>query len=64
MAQQILPYFIREVDDTFQRLRINTPGNWHMYMAGAIFSIVLLVFQYIMLISFTQYILTSNVSLI
>jgi hypothetical protein len=64
MAQQILPFFIREVDYTFKAGNIDLPGNWHKYMAGLIFSIVLLGVQYVMLISFTHYILSSNVSLI
>jgi hypothetical protein len=67
MAQQILPFFIREVDD----LRTNAfnanvkfPGNWHKYMAGLIFSIFLLGVQYVMLIGFTKYILSSGIKLI
>ena len=67
MAQQILPYFIREVDFTFKTLsdgRVNFPGNWHMYFAGLIFTIFLLGVQYVMLIGFTKYILSSNTSLI
>lgn len=67
MAQQILPFFIREVDD----LRnvafgqgVYFPGNWHKYMAGLIFSIFLLGVQYVMLIGFTRYILSSNTTLI
>lgn len=63
MAQQILPFFIREVDDTF-RGSIALPGNWHKYMAGLIFSIFLLGVQYVMLVGFTRYILSSNTSLI
>jgi hypothetical protein len=63
MAQQILPFFIREVDDTF-RGRIELPGNWHKYMAGIIFSIFLLGLQYVMLVGFTRYILSSNTTLI
>ena len=67
MAQQILPYFIREVDFTFKTLaggRVYFPGNWHMYFAGLIFTIFLLGVQYVMLIGFTKYILSSNTSLI
>jgi hypothetical protein len=59
LAQQILPYFIREVDYLFKtQARLYLPGNWHMYMAGLIFSALLLCIQYIMLIGFTSYILT------
>lgn len=67
MAQQILPYFIREVDYTFKVLsngRIAFPGNWHMYIAGLIFGIFLLGVQYIMLIGFSKYILSSSIKLI
>jgi len=66
MAQQILPYFIRETDYTAKTLTGNTsfPGNWHMYLSGIIFSIVLLMTQYILLIGFTKYILSSNIQLI
>ena len=67
MAQQILPYFIRETDYTAKTLtNSNTqfPGNWHMYIAGIIFSIVLLMTQYILLIGFTKYILSTNIQLI
>jgi hypothetical protein len=67
LAQQILPYFIREVDFTFKALsggRVVFPGNWHMYMAGLIFGIFLLGVQYVMLIGFTKYILSSNTKLI
>ena len=67
MAQQILPYFIREVDYTFKIIaggRVNFPGNWHMYFAGLIFTIFLLGVQYIMLFGFSKYILSSSIKLI
>ena len=72
MAQQILPFFIREVDDVFcptnskggRYCKINLPGNWHKYMAGTIFSIFLLGVQYVMLVGFTKYILSSGIKLI
>ena len=67
LAQQILPYFIRECDYTVKTLgkgSITFPGNWHMYLAGIIFSIVLLITQYILLIGFTKYILSTNIQLI
>ena len=66
MAQQILPFFIREVDDlsknTFSNVKF--PGNWHKYMSGTIFSIFLLGVQYVMLIGFTKYILSSGIKII
>ena len=67
MAQQILPYFIRETDYTAKILSngsMNFPGNWHMYVSGIIFSIVLLMTEYILLIGFTKYILSTNIQLI
>ena len=66
MAQQILPFFIREVDDLRNIIggKAVFPGNWHKYMAGIIFSIFLLGVQYIMLIGFTKYILSSGIKLI
>jgi hypothetical protein len=67
MAQQILPFFIREVDDLRNTSPFNTvyfPGNWHKYMAGLIFSIFLLGVQYVMLVGFTKYILSTGLTLI
>jgi len=67
MAQQILPYFIREVDDLTYRIfedRIRFPGNWHKYMTGLIFTLFLLGVQYVMLIGFTRYILSTGLELI
>ena len=67
MAQQILPYFIREFDYTIRDLTLNRvrfPGNWHMYFAGFIFTVFLLGVQYMMLFSFTKYILSSGIKLI
>ena len=67
MAQQILPFFIMEVDELSKKLfnnRVRFPGNWHKYFAGLIFSILLLGVQYILLVGFTQYILSRGVELI
>jgi len=68
MAQQILPFFIREVDDLRANIGGDTasilPGNWHKYIAGLIFSIFLLGVQYVMLIGFTKYILSSGINYI
>ena len=72
MAQQILPYFIREVNDLFcpkgknggRKCIMRLPGNWHMYLAGIIFSIFLLITQYVLLFAFTKYILSTNIKLI
>ena len=67
MAQQVLPYFIRETDYTAKILSngsMNFPGNWHMYLSGIIFSIVLLMTEYILLIGFTKYILSTNIQLL
>ena len=66
MAQQILPFFIREVDELRNTAlgNIYFPGNWHKYMAGLIFSMFLLGVQYVMLIGFTKYILSSGIKLV
>ena len=66
LAQQILPFFIKEVEDLARNKfsGTNFPGNWHKYMAGLIFSIFLLCVQYVMLIAFTKYILSTGFSLI
>jgi len=66
MAQQILPFFIREVNDLRNITGANVyfPGNWHKYMAGIIFSVFLLLVQYIMLVGFTKYILSAGIKLI
>ena len=64
MAQQILPFFIREVADWGNHTNVYFPGNWHLYMSGLILSIVLLGIQYTMLVGFTKYILSSGLTLI
>ena len=66
MAQQILPFFIREVDDLRNTAfaGVYFPGNWHKYMAGIIFAMFLLGVQYVMLIGFTKYILSTGLKLI
>ena len=67
MAQQILPFFINEVHELTNILfggRVSFPGNWHKYFTGLIFGIFLLGVQYVMLVGFTKYILSSGVELI
>lgn len=67
MAQTILPFFILEVDELRNKLfgrNVAFPGNWHMYFAGLIFSILLLGIQYVMLVGFTRYILSSGTKLV
>jgi len=66
MAQQILPFFIREVDELKENKFPNTYaiGNWHKYLSGIIFSIFLLCVQYVMLVAFTKYILATGYTLI
>lgn len=67
MAQQILPFFIQEVDDlsiiAFSG-KILFPNNWHKYVTGLIFGIFLLGVQYVMLVGFTKYIVSSGLKLI
>ena len=67
MAQQILPYFINQVDElryTIFNGNVRFPNNWHKYMAGLIFSIVLLGTQYLLTGVFTMYILSPNTEII
>jgi hypothetical protein len=67
MAQQILPFFIREIDELTYNLyqgRVLFPNNWHKYMAGIIFSLFLLLIQYTMLVGMTRYILSTGIELI
>ena len=67
MAQQILPFFIKQVDELRYSLfsgNVQFPNNWHKYFTGLIFSIFLLGVQYVMLVGFTKYILSSGVNLI
>lgn len=64
LAQEILPFFIREVADWGNHTNVYFPGNWHLYMSGLILSIVLLGIQYTMLVGFTKYILSSGLTLI
>ena len=74
MAQQILPYFLREINDWVCPIDYNTkqrncdrlilPGNIHIYIAGVICSSILLMAQYIFLIFSAQYILSKSVKLI
>jgi hypothetical protein len=67
MAQQILPFFIREVDDLTNILfagKVAFPGNWHKYITGLIFTIFLLGVQYVMLVGFTRYILSTGIEFI
>ena len=73
LAQQVLPAFIREVNDWIcpvinnngsRQCKINMPGKWHLYLAGLIFSIFLLITQYTLLIGFSKYILSTGIKLI
>ena len=67
MAQTILPFFLVIFDEwvniVFEN-KVQFPGKWHLYFAGFIFSVLLLGIQYILLIGFTKYILSSNIKLI
>ena len=67
MAQTILPFFIAEVDELTHTLFsdvVTFPGNWHKYFSGLVFGVFLLLVQYIMLVGFTKYILSSGIQLI
>lgn len=67
LAQQVLPFFIREFDDLMKFIsdgRVKFPGNWHKYFAGLLFGMFLLGIQYILLVGFTKYIITSGIEII
>lgn len=67
MAQQILPFFISQVDELRYTVfggKVLFPGNWHKYFTGLIFGIFLLGVQYVMLVGFTKYILSSGIKLV
>jgi len=66
LAQQILPFFIMEVDGLRKHYfgNIKVPFNWHMYVAGLLFCCLFLMIQYIMLFGFTKYILSRGIQLI
>lgn len=64
LAQEILPFFIREAAESGSNSKIYFPGNWHLYMTGLALSIVFLGLQYMMLVGFTKYILSSGLTLI
>jgi hypothetical protein len=67
LAQQVLPFFIREVDDLRVVLfgdRVRFPSNWHKYLTGLLFAMFLLGVQYILLIGITKYILSTGTELI
>jgi hypothetical protein len=64
IAQTILPFFIIEGDLTLRRDifqdRVLFPGNWHMYFLGLIFAILFIGVQYILMVGFTRYILSTG----
>ena len=65
IAQQLLPYFIREGDVFFQNVsvdgqRLKYPGNWHKYFLGFSFIIFLLGLEYILILGASQQIFGSG----
>ena len=65
IAQQLLPYFIREGDVFFQNVSVDGqhlkyPGNWHKYFLGFSFIIFLLGLEYILIIGASQQIFGSG----
>tara|TARA_B100000902_G_scaffold390544_1_gene439655 strand:+ start:3013 stop:3612 length:600 start_codon:yes stop_codon:yes gene_type:complete len=65
IAQQLLPYFIREGDVFFQNVSVDGqslkyPGNWHKYFLGFSFIIFLLGLEYILIIGASQQIFGSS----
>ena len=54
VAQEVLPVFIREGDKWFRSLQIggrpiHYPGNWHKYFLGLIFTVFLVLLEYLLL---------------
>lgn len=67
LAQQVLPFFIREFDDLTKFVfagRVRFPGNWHKYFAGLLFIVFLLSVEYVLIVGLTNYIVTTGVELI
>ena len=64
IAQQILPYFIREGEVFFKNISIDGrelhyPGNWHRYFLGFAFIIFLLGLEHVLIIGASQQIFGS-----
>lgn len=54
IAQEVLPVFIREGDKWFRTLQIGGrpiayPGNWHKYFLGLVFTVFLVLLEYLLL---------------
>merc|ERR1711871_435983 len=54
IAQEVLPVFIREGDRWFRTLQIGGrpvayPGNWHKYFLGLVFTVFLVLLEYLLL---------------
>lgn len=60
MAQQVLPFFIREGAKTIEEnTNFRYPGNWHKYFIGFAFIIFLLGVEYVLIIAASQYVFAS-----
>lgn len=55
MAQQILPYFIKKALHVINIYDIDISRKWSIYLAGFIFSLFLLMIQYVLLSSFNTF---------
>lgn len=61
LAQQILPFFIREGSKTIEEnTNFRYPGNWHKYFIGFAFIIFLLGVEYILIMGTSQYVFANN----
>lgn len=61
LAQQILPFFIREGSKTIEEnTNFRYPGNWHKYFMGFAFIVFLLGLEYVLVIATSQYIFNSS----
>lgn len=63
IAQQILPFFIREGDCFFkERTTLCFPGNWHRYFLGFLFIIALLGLEHILIMGISQELFSTGSS--
>ncbi len=61
IAQQVLPFFIREGDCFFKnRTTLCFPGNWHRYFLGVLFIIFLLGLEHILILGVSQQIFSKG----
>lgn len=63
LAQQLLPFFIRQGDLILrEKTSFRFPGNWHKYILGFIFMIVLLLIENVIIMAISQQIFSTGSS--